>query len=36
MRIGNRLNRVRSDMRHFHFAFGLGDVLDLGDTLFKI
>jgi hypothetical protein len=22
-------------MRHFHFAFGFGDVLDLGETRFK-
>ncbi len=30
------LNRVQSDMRHFHFAFSFGDVLDLGETRFKI
>jgi hypothetical protein len=23
-------------MRHFHFAFSFGDVLDLGGTRFKI
>jgi hypothetical protein len=30
------LNRVQSDMRHFHFAFGFRDVLDLGETRFRI
>ncbi|RKT43664.1 hypothetical protein BDD21_1018 [Thiocapsa rosea] len=25
--IGSALNRVQSDMRHFHVAFGFGDVL---------
>jgi hypothetical protein len=30
------LNRVQSDMRHIHIAFGFGDVLDLGETRFKI
>ncbi len=29
------LNRVQSDMRHFHVAFSFGDVLDLGETRFK-
>ncbi|MFB1490140.1 MULTISPECIES: hypothetical protein [unclassified Thiocapsa] len=34
---GNRhLNRVQSDMRHFHVAFGFGGVRDLGETRFKI
>jgi hypothetical protein len=23
-------------MRHFHVAFGFGDVLDLGETRFKV
>ncbi len=30
------LNRVRSEMRRFHFAFGFGDVLDPGETRFRI
>ncbi|RKT46874.1 hypothetical protein BDD21_4415 [Thiocapsa rosea] len=30
------LNRVQSDMRHFYVAFGFGDVLDLGETRFKV
>jgi len=29
------LNRVQSDMRHLHSAFGFGDALDLGGTRFK-
>ncbi len=29
------LNRVQSDMRHFRFAFGFGDILDLGATHLK-
>ncbi|MFB1509842.1 MAG: hypothetical protein AADX96_10965, partial [Thiocapsa sp. C3-sup] len=30
------LNRVRSEMRRFYFAFGFGDVLDPGETRFRI
>lgn len=30
------LNRVQSDMRHFHVAYGFGDILDLGETRFEI
>jgi hypothetical protein len=33
---GSSLNRLQSDMHHFHDAFGFGDVLDLGETRFKI
>jgi hypothetical protein len=29
-------NRVQGDMRHFRFALGFEDVLDLGETRFKI
>ncbi|CRI67940.1 hypothetical protein THIOKS190041 [Thiocapsa sp. KS1] len=30
------LNRVQSDMRRFHVAFGFGDIIDLGEARFKI
>jgi AhpD family alkylhydroperoxidase len=32
----DRLNRVQSDMRRFHCAFGFGDSLDLSETRFRI
>lgn len=30
------LSRVQREMRHFHSAFGFGDVLDFAETRFKI
>jgi hypothetical protein len=32
--MGKVLNRVQSDMRRFHVAFGCVDILDLGETRF--
>jgi hypothetical protein len=33
--VGPRLNRIQSEMRHFHFVFSDGDFLDLGERRFK-
>jgi hypothetical protein len=37
-RAGERwaINRVESEMRQFHVAFGFVYILDLGETRFKI
>ncbi|WP_201091185.1 hypothetical protein [Thiocystis minor] len=32
----DELNRVQSGMRNSHFVSSCGDVLDLGETRFKI